>query len=74
MKNLPNEIEYIIMSYLYKCKKNRNYILNKNSLKIYEDITRDCERIYILRKNLCKRCEEEKIIKLRMIINNLLPG
>ena len=74
MENLPFEMKYIIMNYVYNCAKDRKYILNKETKNIYENITKDCERIFILRKNLCKKCEEEKIIKLRMIMNNLLPG
>ena len=74
MENLPFEMKYIIMSNLYKCAKDRKYILNKETKKIYDHITKDCDRIFILRKNLCRRCEEDKIIRARMIINNLLPG
>lgn len=74
MENLPFEMKYIIMSNLYTCGKNRNYILNKEMKKIYDHMTKDCERIYILRKNLCRNCEEDKIIRARMILNNLLPG
>lgn len=74
MKNLPNEIIHIIMSYLYKCGKDKNYILDKETFDIYKYISRDCNKIFILRKNLCERCEKYKIIRLRMIMNNLLPG
>lgn len=74
MEKLPKELNEMIMGYVYNCAKDRKYILNKEMKDVYEYLTKDCERIFILKKNLCKRCEEEKIIKLRMIMNNLLPG
>ena len=74
MEKVPFEIKYIIMSYVYSCKKELNYICDKETLDIYKFLTKDCERIFIIRKNVCKRCEKEKVIKMRMILNNLLPG
>lgn len=74
MEKLPTEIKYEIMKYLYLCKKEKKYIVDKDTAKIYKNLTEKCEPIKILNKNLCKRCDKQTIIYMRMIFNNLLPG
>tara|TARA_B100000963_G_scaffold257267_1_gene225729 strand:- start:350 stop:574 length:225 start_codon:yes stop_codon:yes gene_type:complete len=74
MDKLPNELNILIGSYLFDCKKNKHYIINKEYYKIYKESTENCEKLFILRKNLCKKCDKSKIIRARMIINNLLPN
>ena len=74
MNHLPNEINMLIGNYLFDCRKNTNYIFNQEYYKIYKKKTEKCKKIFILRKNLCLNCERAKIIKARMIINNLLPN
>lgn len=73
MNCLPNEINKLILDYLYTCKKEKRYIINKNFLKLHKQKCKKCNSIFILNKNLCNICEKDKIIKCRMIINNLLP-
>ena len=78
MDKLPIEINYKISEYFYKCDKDTNFIFNKFSLEVYKlrQKTREnkCENIFLFKKNLCKNCEKDKIVRCRMIINNLLPG
>ena len=74
MDRLPNEINYLIGDYLFECRKNTDYIFNKEYYKIFKEKTEDCERIYLLNKNLCKKCDKNAIWHARMIMNNLLPG
>lgn len=74
MNNVPKEIQQIICEYLFKCNKDKNYIVNKDFLNIYENLTKDCSKIELLGKKLCNKCDKSKIIKCRMIINNLLPN
>ena len=73
MNNLPHELNYIIGNYLFDCRKNTNYIINKEFYEIFKKKTKDCKNLFILRKNLCLKCDRSKIIRARMIINNLLP-
>lgn len=74
MDNLPHEINHIILEYIYGCRKNNQQIFNKESTKNFFKITKDCEKIHIMRKDLCKKCDKKAIRHVRMIINNLLPG
>lgn len=74
MKHFPEHINKLIMSYVYKCKKENMYILNKEYKRIYLDITKDCDKIFVLRKYLCNKCDKKKVVRFRMILNNLLPG
>lgn len=74
MKNLPLEINYKIGDYLFSCRKNTNYIINKEYYDIFKHKTSNCKKIFLLRKNLCQHCDKDKIWRARMIINNLLTG
>ena len=74
MNQLPNEIILEILNFTYNCKKERNYILNKNFLNIHNKKCEKCKFIFLLHKNLCYECEKDKVIKARLIINNLLPS
>lgn len=74
MEKLPTEIKREIMEYLYTCKKEKNFILDKETLKIYKNLTDNCEPVEVLKKTLCKKCDRKAIIYVRMIMNNLLPG
>ena len=73
MEQLPEDINDIIFSYLFKCNKNRDYIINKESLSIFNKKTCDCEKIFIFRKNVCKKCDKKTIMQLRLMMNNLIP-
>ena len=74
MDKLPYELNMLIGRYLFDCRKNKNYIINKEYFNIYKEYTKNCEKLFILRKNLCKKCDRSKIIRAHMIINNLLPS
>ena len=73
MDNFPEEINNIIFSYLFKCNKNRDYIVNKETMQIFKKQTRNCEKIFIFRKNVCNHCDKKIIMQLRMMMNNLIP-
>jgi hypothetical protein len=74
MDNLPHEINFLIADYIFDCKKNKDYIINKEYYNIYNKKTKNCKKIFLLNKNLCTKCDKKKIWRARMIINNLLPG
>ena len=74
MNNVPKEIQQIICEYLFRCNKDKNYIVNKDFLTIYKNITHGCSKIKLCGKILCSKCDKDKIIKCRMILNNLLPN
>ena len=73
MNNLPEEMNKMIFSYLFKCNKNRDYIINRESLEIFNEMTCDCDKIFIFRKNVCKKCDKKIIMQLRLMMNNLIP-
>ena len=73
MDRLPEDINTIIFSYLFKCNKHRDYIVNKESLEIFNKQTRNCEKIFIFRKYVCNNCDKKTIMQLRMMMNNLIP-
>ncbi len=73
MNTLPEDMNKIIFSYLFKCNKNRDYIVNRESLEIFNEITCDCEKIFIFRKYVCQNCDKKVIMQLRMMMNNLIP-
>ena len=50
MNNLPNELNYLIGDYLFKCRKNTDYIINKEFYEIFKNKTKNCKKIYLLRK------------------------
>ena len=74
MNNLPIELNYEIGNYLFNCHKNFNYIINKEFYEIFKNKTKNCKKIYLLRKKLCERCDKKAIWHVRMVMNNLLPG
>ena len=74
MENLPHEINYNILEYVYVCRKHNQQIFNKESREVFFKITKDCEKLHILRKELCEKCDKNAIWRVRMIMNNLLPG
>ena len=74
MDDLPSEINEIIFSYLFKCKKNRDYIVNKETLNIFNNITSYCEKIFDFRKNVWKKCDKKTIMYLRLMMNNLITS
>ena len=55
MNNLPLELNMLIGSYLFDCKKNANYIINKEYYDIYKKKNKIVKK-FILRKNLCLKC------------------
>lgn len=74
MENFPCELNYKILEYVYGCRKKNKHIFNKESKQIFFKITKDCEKINILTKDLCQKCDKKAIWHVRMIMNNLLPG
>lgn len=74
MQNLPIELNYEIGDYLFDCRKNCNYIFNKEFYTIFKSKTKKCKEIKISRKTYCQNCEKKQIWRARMIMNNLLPG
>jgi len=74
MDSLPNEINIQIMEFVYKCRKETQYVFNKESLDIFKCITTKCENVKLLGKQLCQSCDKKSIWHARMIMNNLLPG
>ena len=72
MNNLPEDMNKIIFSYLFKCNKHRDYIINRESLEIFNEITCDCEKIFIFRKLLISLpiYIEYYIVCLNQIIND----
>ena len=74
MDKFPYEINYKILGYTYGCRKDNNYVYNKESNNIFKEITKNCEKINIFNKNLCQNCDKKNIWHVRMIMNNLLPG
>ena len=74
MENLPNEINREILKFTYRCRKEERLIFNKESREIFRNITRDCKHVKLLGKDLCQRCDKKAIWRVRMIMNNLLPG
>lgn len=73
MEKLPYEVKMIIGEYLFTCKKN-DYFINKEFNKIFKHQTKKCKKVYLCKKVFCKKCETYKIVRMRMILNNLLPG
>ena len=37
MNNLPNELHRLIGDYLFKCRKDQNYIINKEYYEIFQE-------------------------------------
>ena len=74
MNKLPNEMIHEILDFTYKCDKERNYIINKNFYNIHKMKCKKCNFIKLLHKRLCYQCEKQKVIRARLIINNLLPS
>lgn len=74
MEKVPYELNYKILEYVYGCRKKNKHIFNKESKQFFFKITKDCEKINILTKDLCQKCDKKAIWHVRMIMNNLLPG
>jgi len=74
MDTFPYEMNYKVLEYVYGCRKHNQQIFNKESKDIFFKITKDCEKVNVLKKDLCQKCDKKAIWHLRMIMNNLLPG
>jgi len=74
MEKLPNEMNREILQFVYRCRKDEKMVFNKESREIFRNITKDCTHVKLLGKNLCQRCDKKTIWRVRMIMNNLLPG
>ena len=53
MEKLPTEIKYEIMKYLYTCRKEK-IIFQTETLKIYKNLTNECESVEVLKKIFVK--------------------
>ena len=73
MNNLPEDLNNIIVEYLFGCKKYHIYI-NKEFTEIFCEKTKNCKEVTISRKTYCQHCDKNQIWRARMIMNNLLTG
>ena len=44
MDNLPNEMNYKILEYVYDCRRQKQEVFNKESRDIFFKITKDCKK------------------------------
>ncbi len=65
LETLPEDIQKIIFSYAFKCKKEQNFYINKDLCNLASNQLNDCGEIICLGKHICRRCDGLAIEWLR---------
>ena len=71
MKNLPEDLQKEILSYLIVCGKNSNYIVNKETYNYFKlKNFHKCGPVFVLGNHICKNCNKNEIKYFQMICMN----
>ena len=62
---LPEDIQRVIFSYAFKCKKEQNLYINKELYELISKQLDGCSEIICLGKPICERCDNIAIQWLR---------
>ena len=65
LETLPEDVQKIIFSYAFKCKKEQNFYINKELCKLAPNQLNNCGEIICLGKPICRRCDSLAIEWLR---------
>ena len=57
LATLPEDIQRVIFSYAFKCKKEQNFYINKELYQVAYKQLDGCSEIRCLGKPICKRCD-----------------
>ena len=65
LETLPEDVQKIIFSYSFKCKKEQNFYINKELCNLVSVQLNNCGEIICLGKPICLRCDGIAIEWLR---------
>ncbi len=65
LESLPEDVQKIIFSYAFKCKKKQNFYINKELCLLVSNQLNGCREIICLGKPICERCDSVAIEWLR---------
>jgi len=65
LATLPEDIQRVIFSYAFKCKKEQNFYINKELYQVAYQQLDGCSEIRCLGKPICERCDSVAMEWLR---------
>ncbi len=65
LATLPEDIQRVIFSYAFKCKKEQNFYINKELYELISKQLDGCSEIRCLGKPICERCDSVAMEWLR---------
>ncbi len=65
LATLPEDIQRVIFSYAFKCKKEQNFYINKELYQVAYKQLDGCSEIRCLGKPICERCDSVAMEWLR---------
>ena len=57
LETLPTELQEIIFSYAIKCRKDQNFYINKEIVKLLNNRFKKCKEHQMLNKFICQNCD-----------------
>lgn len=57
LETLPTELQEIIFSYAIKCKKDQNFYINKDVVKLLNKRFKKCRPYHMLNAFICQKCD-----------------
>ena len=65
LETLPTELQEIIFSYAIKCKKDQNFYINKDIVKLLNKRFKKCKEHQMLNKFICQNCDEQAFLFMK---------
>ena len=67
LTRLPTEIQYHILDYIFNCRKNQNFYINKEIQQYICQKHASCKVIKVFSKNICAYCWKKEIYLISML-------
>ena len=67
LNNLPEELQNQIFSFVFFCKKEQSFYINKEITKLILKKNKKCKSIKCLGKYICKECNKDALKFLNLI-------
>ena len=59
LQTLPEEVQSIIYSYAFPCKRNQNFFICKNITKMVSKQNKKCKAMFMINTYICTNCNKE---------------
>ena len=68
-EKLPVEIQNHILDYVFNCKKNQNFYINKEMTKYICTKNKKCKKNIVFGKELCEKCYEKELGQIKWMFH-----